>query len=171
MRKYHEINDKNFMEFRSFFSKDEYRWHRWPSGAFSAWIPIIDILIWLNILEEANKWYLNNVENLYPRDGRIMLSEVRKRSKDDRTIADYAGKLNYPILWEIYRDISEGIILFRWNHLGVIKNVANDIYNWTLDWSWWLWVREFLMKNLELNINKTNPGKWKKQWSENWKKE
>ncbi len=159
--KFHRIDSKDFLTFRKSFVKDEEKNLRAASGAFSAWIPILDISIWLASLDNANPRYMDAVMNLYPRDGREFLRDARERVKHKETLLDYAERYNSKELYEMFLEIWEWIRRFRVSHISILKEVALDIYLGNMPWTGELSVEDFLKKNIEVTEKKLNEVKAK----------
>lgn len=109
---FHSLHKENFKRFRAFFNSIE-EGYRGASGAFSAGVPIIDILIGLNALDKANGGYLDDNLMFYPRDGQKHIIEARQRLVEGKSLLDYAKKHDSEALMKTYDSIREHILQFR----------------------------------------------------------
>lgn len=149
--KFHSLSKEDFTLFRGYFIGDEERKFRWPSGAFSPGIPIIDITIWLNSLDTANPGYLDENIIFYPKLSQIHIRNARDRLTNQKSLLHYAIKHNNDQLKQIYMEIGTAVMRFRQSHLSIIQSKAPDIANGSMPGSGNFTVDAFLLANIKAN--------------------
>lgn len=149
--KFHKLSKDDFTWFRGYFISDDKRWYRWPSGAFSPGVPLIDITIWLNSLDTANPWYLDENLRFYPKLSKIHIEQARDRLNNKKSLLDYADKYNSEHLQKIYTEIATAVMHFRKAHFKIIEDKAPDIASGKIPGSWNFQVDTFLVANIKAN--------------------
>lgn len=147
--KFYQLNKKDFNIFRTFYFWNELLWYRWASWAFSSSIPVLDLLIGLDTLEKANKWYLDSNLMHYPSKWQLDVQLARKLYMEWRTILSLWLSNRSEDLISLYKEIGAGILRFRKSHLSLVKKHLPQVFNWSEDWTWWFNVDDFLNANIE----------------------
>ncbi len=147
---YHRLLTDHFSVFRELFITKLEIWLRWASGAFSAWFPILDILTWLNTLDTANRWYLQEHLKYYPSEWQRLLNIAKEMADNNQTIESLWSSKNLDSVMELYDVMQKNIHRFRKAHAHITAKIIPDIYTWT----WWFNIDEFLHWNIKHTKNK-----------------
>jgi len=113
---YHTMLRKHFSIFRELFLSKPHLWLRWASWAFSAWMPIFDLLTWLNTLDTAQNWYLDRNLKYYPKQWQELIKKARKMFVENKTVESFWKSKNLECLMELYDVMTESILTFRKMH-------------------------------------------------------
>lgn len=116
-------NREHFSEFRMYLNSHPLRGTKGPSGAFTAGVPTLELLLAGNVLPEAYMGYLQENYQYFPRQGRKEIDEARALVQKGLTLVSLSQRFgNPPALENCVRDFSQLIRLFRGEHYKTVKN-------------------------------------------------
>lgn len=116
-------NQNHFKQFRQYLGGNNLRGTKGPSGAFTAGIPTIEILLAGEKLPQDYIKYLQDNEIYFPRDGRKKIKDALADVNDGLTFTLIAEQLGRPEpLMQAIEGISKLIRGFRGEHYKAVRN-------------------------------------------------
>lgn len=118
-----EQNKDHFAVFRQYFGSHPIRGTKGPSGAFTAGVPTLEILLAGEKLPDEYMQYLRANRIYFPRDGRLKLDEARDFAKKGMTLSSLSQRLGNPSeLTESINSLGALFRRFRGEHYKAVKN-------------------------------------------------
>lgn len=120
------MNKEHFLAFRPFFDTNPYTKEKGPSGAFSAKIPHIDILLWGSDTPTDIYTYLNE-NHLYfpPEDYKDIQNTI---SLGVSVINVISNPEMSPGVHEAFQEVAKTIVAFRRFHFGATRKHLGSVY-------------------------------------------
>lgn len=116
---------EHFAEFRPYLGTHPIRQTKGPSGAFTARIPILELLLAGEHLPEEYMQYLENNKMYFPRSGRIQIDQARSMVEEGLTLTALSRRLGNPEALDGGIDLlGKSIRKFRGVHY---KGVAHQV--------------------------------------------
>ena len=117
-----EQSAKHFGEFRGYLGTHPIRQTKGPSGAFTAGIPILEILIAKDRLPEDYTQYLEANRQYFPRVGRNSIVAAQELAADGNSLIVLCEEIgNPPYLAEAINRLSEFLRRFRGEHYRAVR--------------------------------------------------
>lgn len=113
----------NFAVFRKFFNTHPTRGLKGPSGAFTAAVPVLDMLLGGENLDASYFDYLRDNEMYFPRSGRQKMADAYKKIENGKTLTALAASIENPQeLVDRLQTISAQLRQFRGQHYKGVKH-------------------------------------------------
>lgn len=116
-------NPEHFSEFRKYLSTHPLRGTKGPSGAFTAGIPTLELLLAGEKLPEEYMQYLEENNIYFPRQGRENIQDARESVSKGLTLTSLAERLGDPqALDQSINEFSQLVRRFRAEHYKAVRN-------------------------------------------------
>lgn len=114
---------EHFSEFRKYLSTHPIRGTKGPSGAFTAGIPTLELLLAGESLPEEYIQYLEENKIYFPRQGRKNIQNARESMSNGLTLTSLAIHLGDPyVLGQNINGFSQLVRRFRGEHYKAVRN-------------------------------------------------
>jgi len=116
---------ESFRTFRLYLGSHPTRHLKGPSGAFSASVPLVDILLAGRSLPTPMIEYLTRNLMYFPRQGRRELTQALQESAEGKTLFDIVSPAHE--LHDLTEEIKEQVRIFRSFHRGAVQTQLQDV--------------------------------------------